>query len=259
MENLDILYASAILLSFGFVCHFVIQSGVSTWFIYFIFARMWPFMKTHQPWDPLQEKIDAVIDGTVLGNLQSICGVAGDIFARKGRGGSWSSSSGGGGSKGAPKGTRIHGLCPEDGWKGDLLGISIAAGFYLVGCVLLSLWAAFVFKRVLNLARQQRPTAFRVIVRLMFNELVVPALAALVGLAWYLVYNSWTWFTQCRPLGDRCEPPKLHQRPRVDRAGGVHKPLIPGRRWVHGSPRLDARAGARYTAVRRRPSGWGSS
>lgn len=194
MEHL--FYALGILLSGALIFHFLSQFSISIWIIYFVVAKMWPFMSDHQPWDPIQDKIDEAINGTILDtNFPSLCDEASELFPRKG-------FKGGKGGKGGRKGgkQREHGLCADDGWKGDPLGQTIVSGFYMVICILLLMWVVFIFARVIRLGRRQQGSAIRTVLHLTTNRLATPAFAAAIFLAWYLAWGFWTWFAQCRPL-----------------------------------------------------------
>ncbi|KAI7784444.1 hypothetical protein LA080_009943 [Diaporthe eres] len=192
MESL--FYALGILLSGALIFHFLSQFSIAIWLIYFIVGKMWPFMSAHQPWDPIQDKIDEAVNNTIgdtLDNLPSLCG-DGDLAPRR-KGGF-----GGGGRKGGRH--RQHGLCEDDGWEGDPLAMTIVSGFYVVMCLLLILWSAYIFAKVIRLGRRQQGSAIRTVLHLTANRLATPAFAAVIMLAWYLVWGSWTWFSQCRPL-----------------------------------------------------------
>lgn len=192
MESL--FYALGILLSGALIFHFFSQFGISVWLIYFIVGKMWPFMADHQPWDPIQDKIDEAVNNTIgdaLDNLPSLCG---DLVPRRKGGGR-------GGRKGSKH--KEHGLCEDDGWEGDPLAMSVISGFYLVMCLLLLLWCAYIFAKVVRLGgrrRQQGGSAIRTVLHLTANRLATPAFAAVIFLGWYLVWGSWTWFAQCRPF-----------------------------------------------------------
>lgn len=179
MESL--FYALGILLSGALIFHFFSQFGISLWLIYFIVAKMWPFMSSHQPWDPIQDKIDEAINNTI-GNLPSLCDV--DLIPRK----KWKNKHG------------PSGLCEEDGWEGDPLSMSIITGFNLVMCLLLLLWVSWIFAKVIRLGRRQQGSAVRTVLHLSANRLATPAFAASIGMSWYLVYGCWVWVKQCRPL-----------------------------------------------------------
>ncbi|KAK2601452.1 hypothetical protein N8I77_010901 [Diaporthe amygdali] len=194
MESL--FYALGILLSGALIFHFLSQFSISIWVIYFIVGKMWPFMSAHQPWDPIGDKIDDAINNTIgdaLDNLPSLCG---DLVPRR--------KGGGGGGRGGRKGGRHrqHGLCEDDGWEGDPLAMTVISGFYAVMCLLLLLWCAYIFAKVVRLGgrRRQEGSAIRTVLHLTANRLATPAFAAVMFLGWYLVWGSWTWFAQCRPL-----------------------------------------------------------
>lgn len=192
MESL--FYALGILLSGALIFHFLSQFSISIWLIYFIVGKMWPFMSAHQPWDPIQDKIDEAVNNTIgdaLDNLPSLCD---DLVPRR--------TGGLGGGRGGRKGGRHrqHGLCEDDGWEGDPLAMTIVSGFYVVMCLLLVLWSAYIFAKVIRLGRRQQGSAVRTVLHLTANRLATPAFAAVIMLAWYLVWGSWTWFSQCRPL-----------------------------------------------------------
>lgn len=200
----DLFYALGILLSGSLIFHYFSQFGISLWSIYFVVAQMWHFMSQHQPWDPVQDAIDEAISGTVVDNLPSLCDAAGGLSSRKkkGGGGSGGGSGGGkGGGKGGKKGgrNRQHGICTDDGWKGDPLAMTIVSGFYAAVCALLLLWVVYIFVRVIRLGRRQQGAAIRTVLHMTANRLATPAIAASIFLAWYMVWGYWTWFTQCRP------------------------------------------------------------
>lgn len=184
MESL--FYALGILLSGALIFHFFSQFSISIWVMYFVVGKMWPFMSTHQAWHPIQDKIDEAIDDVVPDNLPSLCG---EITARK-----WKGKPGGG------RKHKEHGLCDDDDWEGDPLAMSIVTALYIVICLLLLLWTAYIFAKVIRLGRRQQGSAIRTVLHLTANRLATPAFAAAIFLAWYLVWGSWTWFSQCRPL-----------------------------------------------------------
>lgn len=194
----DLFYALGILLSGSLIVHYFSQFGISLWSIYFVVAQMWPFLREHQPWDPVQDAIDEAINGTVVENLPSLCDAAGGLFSRKKGGGG---RGGRGGGKGGKKGgrQRSHGICADDGWKGDPLAMTIISAFYTLVCILLLMWLVYIFVRVIRLGRRQQGTAIRTVLHMTANRLATPAIAASIFLAWYMVWCYWTWFTQCRP------------------------------------------------------------
>lgn len=190
MESL--FYALGILLSGAYIFHFFSQFGISVWLIYFVVGKMWPFMADHQPWNPIKDKIDDAIDdaiGDQLDNLPSLCGS--ELTTRRK-----------GGSRPRPgkHKSKSHGICEEDGWDGDPLAMIIIASLYMVLCLLLLAWTGYIFARIVRLGRRQQGSAVRTVLHLTANRLATPAFAAVIFLAWYLVWGFWTWFAQCRPL-----------------------------------------------------------
>lgn len=195
MESL--FYALGILLSGALIFHFLSQFSIAIWLIYFIVGKMWPFMSAHQPWDPIGDKIDEAVNATIgdtFDNLPSLCD---DVLAPRRLGGGKGGGRGGGRKGGKHK---QHGLCDDDGWEGDPLAMSVISGFYVVLCLLLLLWSAYIFAKVVRLGRRQQGSAIRTVLHLTANRLATPAFAAVILLGWYLVWGSWTWFAQVRPL-----------------------------------------------------------
>ncbi|KKY29955.1 hypothetical protein UCDDA912_g10131 [Diaporthe ampelina] len=177
METL--FYALGVLLSGALICHFLSQFSFSIWLIYFIVGKMWPFINDNDPWDPVQDKIDDTVDGLTPNFVPS---------ARKG------------GKKGGGKKKSKHDDYWNDDWKANPKAMTIVTVFYLIMCLLLVVWTAYIFARVVRLGRRQQSSAIRTVLHLTANRLATPAFAAVIMLAGYLAWGSWTWFVRCEPF-----------------------------------------------------------
>lgn len=177
MESL--FYAIGVLLSGAFLLHFSTQFSYTIWLIYFVVGRMSPFLNQNDPWDPnAKDKRGFVIvedqkDGEPI------------IDSRKYRG--------------TGPNAITWGLMYSSAWKADPKAMVIVASLYLVLCLILIMWCAYIFALVVRLGQGRQGRAIRTILHLMANRLATPAFCSSIMLAGYLCWGCWVWFSLCEP------------------------------------------------------------
>lgn len=177
MESL--FYAIGVLLSGAFLLHFSSQFSYTIWLIYFVVGKMSPFLNQNDPWDPSAEDkrgfviIDDQKDGEPIIDSRKYVGTGPNAIT-------W-------------------GLMYNAAWKADPKAMVIVASLYLVVCLLLIMWCAYIFALVVRLGERQQGRAIRSIMHMMANRLATPAFCSAIMLAGYLCWGSWVWFSLCEP------------------------------------------------------------
>lgn len=175
MESL--FYVIGVLLSGAFLLHFSSQFSYTIWLIYFIVGKMSPFLNQNDPWDPDKDKRGFILYGDP-NDGEPI------IDARK--------------STGKP-GPITWGLLYSSAWKANPKAMVIVASLYLVICLILIFWCAYIFALVVRLGEGRQGRAIRTILHLTANRLATPAFCSAIMLAGYLCWGSWVWFSLCEP------------------------------------------------------------